>query len=140
MSFLKSLLLASFFSLPLWADAALGESLERQVWAHMKNRDSTALQACMASDFLSEHNDGPRTREQELVLMQNLALGKYELSDFVVTDRGDVMIVSYKVRTSERIDDDLLSTAPAFRLSVWHKQKDAWLWVAHANLNPIPNK
>ena len=97
----------------------------------------SALEKKIAPGFQSVHEDGTRSREEELKLLQELNLGEYTLSDLKVTQVGPVIIVSYFVSTEETIEGKRLSTSPAARLSIFLKTDSGWQWIAHANLNPF---
>ncbi|MFN4173703.1 MAG: nuclear transport factor 2 family protein [Parachlamydiaceae bacterium] len=122
----------------LFADAALGEKLERAMWEDMKHRNYTAVESNIADQFQSIHTFGALTREAEIDLIKNLYLGNYEISDFKGVENEDTIVVSYLISVKEKIDDKNLSEKPAPRLSVWKKINGKWQWIAHANLKDIP--
>ena len=67
------------------ADARLGEKLVRDLWAALKAGDVEALDTMIAPGFQSVHQDGARTRAQELALVEHLNMGEYSLSGFKIT-------------------------------------------------------
>jgi hypothetical protein len=111
-------------------DAALGEELVRGFFA---NPASVSL----AAGFQSVHEDGARDRDAELALLKQLQLGHYMLADFKVTREADLLIVTYSVTAREMIDGQPVSTEPAYRLSVFIPDGEAWQLLAHANLAAI---
>ena len=119
------------------AELSLGEQLVRQLWADMKARNIEAIEKMIAPGFQSVHEDGSRDREAEIELIKGLDLGKYTLSDFVVTENGPVIVVSNFVSVEETIGGERLSTEPAARLSVWLNTNGVWQWIIHANLKPL---
>ena len=117
---------------------ALGENLVRQFWADMKSENIDALKDAMDEGFQSIHQDGPRTKEEELALIKNLHLGEYTLSNFKTTVCGDAIIVTYTVQvTRETIDGKKMPTSPAQRMTVFLKSGDSYKLIAHANLESL---
>jgi hypothetical protein len=114
-----------------------GEKLVRQLWADIKSNNMAAVGKKTAFGFQSIHQDGARTREQELALIKKLELGEYTLSDFKVSQNGPVIIATYFVSVGETIDGTRLSAKPAARLSAFLKTDSGWQWIAHANLKPL---
>lgn len=114
-----------------------GQKLVEQAFELMKKADVTALDAFMAPEFQSIHSDGPRTKEQELALINDLNLGDYTLDSFQESNDGDVIVVTYRVSVMETIDGEVLSSTPAPRMSVFRYNHKGWQWVAHANLKPL---
>ncbi|MBW1771211.1 MAG: nuclear transport factor 2 family protein [Deltaproteobacteria bacterium] len=105
-------------------EVELGEKLVRQLWADIKDRNTEGAGKMIAQGFQSVHQDGARNREQEIGLIKELDLGKYNLSDFTVTQNGPVI-------------GKRLSTEAAPRLDVFLKTDSGWQLIAHANLKPL---
>ncbi len=114
-----------------------GEKLVRKFWTDIKSRDIAAIEKYIAKGFQSVHQDGPRTREQEIELIKGLYLGEYTLSNFKVTQNGPVIVATYLVSVKENINGRRLSSQPASRLSIFLKKDDGWKWIAHANLKSL---
>jgi len=107
--------------------AALGERLVRQCFA-----DPAAIK--LAKGFQSVHQDGTRNREEEYATLKQLGLRRLTLSDFKVTRRENLLIVTYAAAVQETIDGQETTAAPAYRLSVFTESGKDWLLLAHANL------
>lgn len=122
---------------PLFS-VSLGEKLETQMWEDMKHRNFNAVEDKIAQHFQSIHTFGALTRSAEIELIKDLYLGSYEISNVIVTDNGDTLVVTYLVSVKEKIENKQLSAKPAPRLSVWQKIDGKWQWIAHANLKEIP--
>jgi hypothetical protein len=118
-------------------EVELGEKLVRQLWADIKDRNAEGAGKMIAQGFQSVHQDGARNREQEIELIKELDLGKYDLSDFTVTQNGPVIVATNSVSAEETIDGKRLSTETAPRLDVFLKTDSGWQLIAHANLKPI---
>ena len=114
-----------------------GEKLVHKFWADIKTGDIAAIEKYMAKGFQSVHQDGTRTREQEIELIKGLYLGEYTLSNFKVTQNGPVILATYLVSVKETINGKRLSSEPAPRLSIFLKKDDGWKWIAHANLKSL---
>ncbi len=114
-----------------------GEKLVRKFWADIKTRDIAAIEKYMAKGFQSVHQDGTRTREQEIELIKGLYLGEYTLSNFKVTQNRPVIVATYLVSVKETINGKRLSSEPAARLSIFLKKDDGWKLIAHANLKSL---
>ena len=119
------------------ADAGFGEELVRRLWATLKAGNMEQIASGMAQGFQSVHQDGARTREQQLALTKDLHLGAYTLSSFQTTRNGPVLVVTYLVSVAETIDGKRLSKKPEPRLSVFLETDGRWQWMAHANLKPL---
>jgi hypothetical protein len=116
------------------SDAAMGERLVRGFFVDLAS-------AKMAKGVQSVHQDGARDRDTERKTLAGLNLKNYTLSDFKVTREGNVLIVTYTFAGHELIDGKPTSGKPAPRMSIFVESGKEWLWVAHANLNPIkPSK
>ncbi|MBW2566818.1 MAG: nuclear transport factor 2 family protein [Deltaproteobacteria bacterium] len=118
-------------------EVELGEKLVRQLWADIKDRNTEGAGKMIAQGFQSVHQDGARNREQEIGLIKELDLGKYNLSDFTVTQNGPVIVATNSVSAEETIDGKRLSTEAAPRLDVFLKTDSGWQLIAHANLKPL---
>jgi len=119
------------------ADADIGQKLVRDLWAKLKAGDATAVKQMMSPAFQSAHQDGARSRDEELALIANLHLGPYTLSNFKTTQDGPTLVVTYLVSVEETIDGKRLSRKPEPRLTVFIKSDTSWKWLAHANLKPL---
>lgn len=127
-------------SFPLFAEPSLGEKLETQMWEDMKHQNWTAVEDKIATKFQSIHTFGALTRQGEIDLIKDLYLGTYDISNVLVTENGDTLVVTYLISVKEKIEDKVLSAKPAPRMSVWQKINGKWQWIAHANLKEIPSE
>jgi len=118
-------------------EITLGETLVRQLWADLKDRDIEAVRKKFADGFQSVHQYGTNNREQEIELLKGLNLGEYTLSNFQTTRNGPVITAAYFISAEETINGKRLSNNPTPRMSVFLKTQDGWQWIAHANLKPM---
>ena len=114
-----------------------GEKLVRQAWSDMKSGNIEAIEKYIAQGFQSVHQDGSRTREQEIKLIKNLNMGEYTLSNFMVTQNGPVIIASYFVSVEETITGKRLSSKPTPRLSIFLYTASGWQWITHGNFKSL---
>ncbi len=112
-----------------------GEKLERQMWADIKAKKWPAVMDRLAMGFQSVYADGVRDYKQEVGLLKSLNPGKIGLSGFYVTEKGPVIVVTYRISVEETIDGKRVSVKDAPRQSVWLRTENGWKWIAHANLN-----
>jgi hypothetical protein len=115
----------------------LGEELLRQLWQDFKERDVSALEKMMVPGFQSIHQDRAGDRASELALIKGLHLSDFTLSNIVVTENENVLVVTYLVSVAETIEGRRLNREPASRLTVFVKSEEGWKWLAHANLKPF---
>ena len=116
----------------------LGKKLVYNFWNDLKQNNIESINKYMASGFQSIHNDGARSKEEELKLIKNLNLGDFELTNFKVTQADNLLVVTYFASVKETIDKKILKkTKPAARLSAWIKTDKGWLFAIHANLRPL---
>jgi len=110
-----------------------GEKLVHQIWGDMKSGNIKAIEKYTAQGFQSVHQDGARSREQEITLIKGLNLGEYTLSNFMVTQDGPVIVASYFVSVAETINGKRLSSEPTPRLSIFLNTASGWQWITHGN-------
>ena len=65
--------------------------------------------------------------------MKGMNLGPVQLKDFLVTQSGDNLIVSFWLAADEYHDGKALSSEFSPRLSVWKNKGDQWLCIAYAD-------
>lgn len=127
-------------ALPLHAsssDKTTGMQLVQQLFSDMKAGSIGPIETMMPEGFQSIHQDGARTRSEEIALMNNLHMGSISINDVVTTRSGKVLVVTYTVAALETIDGEKLSKSPAPRMSVFQETAHGWLWIAHANLRSV---
>lgn len=122
------------------ADAAVSETEAQaaiDAWlGALFTEDPAKVDAVLAPEFQILRSDGQRYDKVSYLK----ALPKYKkqptTSDLKVTGHGAVMVASYTVTTDQTVDGQPVA-AVAPRLSVFHKERDRWLIVAHANFARI---
>lgn len=139
---LKKILFAFLF-LPIFAfaDGSRGEKLLNHLWNDMKEGNVEKIKKYTSEDFQSVHFDGARDREQELVLIANLHMQAYSLTNVKITKERNLLIISYYAEVQTSINKTpYLEFSPTPRLTIFEKINGKWKWVAHANLAlPTPD-
>lgn len=134
-----AIVLLSCFS-SAWAnhDSASAKTVIENWFAAMKAGDENKAGSYLSSKFVSIHTDGKvRDKSQEMKLIKNLNMQEYDLSDFNFSQSGDVIVVTYKDKGVEKIDNKPINDKAAGRMAVLQKQSDKWLILAYANLDQI---
>jgi hypothetical protein len=91
--------------------------------ADIKAKNWQAVQSRIAEGFQSVHPDGVRDRAAEIALLKKMNFGDFTLSDFKSTTIGDNIVVTFTMSVAETIDGKRLPAKPAYRLSVWKKER-----------------
>ena len=135
----KKIWLALLLATPLclFGDGVDAQALEKQMWENIKNHKWSDLENRIAPCFQAALYDGVRSKEQYMSRAKALNLSDYILSNFTVTQRPGVMIVSYDAAVAETTEGKRLASN-ATRLSVWQEDNGNWQWIAHAILIPVP--
>jgi hypothetical protein len=68
-----------------------GEALVKQVWEAMKSSDMDFIESILAPGFQSIHQDGARTRDEQVELIKALNMGEYVLDNFKITQNENTM-------------------------------------------------
>ena len=140
--FLILVLCVFFFSLFAISEAAedvdsTEKKLVQQLWINFKTNNLEEFEKQIGSGFQSVHQDGTKDKDAQLGLIKGLNLSDYTISDYTVTAKGSVIIVTYKVTVEETLDGTRLPQHNVMRLSAWIKSEDDWKWIIHANLTAM---
>ncbi len=114
-----------------------GEGIVTELWSMFAEGNIDLVEKHMSEGFQSIHQDGARNKQTELKLLKGLDLSDYKLSDFNTTRYGGIYIVTYMIVVAETIDGESLEKNKAARMSIFERTNDGWIWLAHANLNPM---
>jgi hypothetical protein len=111
----------------------LGEKLERQSVQCLQDKNWDALEKMLDPACQFVGMDGACDRTSAIALMKGMNLGPVQLKDFLVTQSGDNLIVSFWLAADEYHDGKALSSEFSPRLSVWKNKGDQWLCIAYAD-------
>jgi len=104
----------------------------------LKQRIGTLLKAESPMDFSPFIEMGHEIERGESALLKSMNLGDFTLSNFKSTVVGDNIVVTFIMTVAQTIDGKQLPPKPAYRLSVWKKERAASSGISHANLASIP--
>jgi len=117
--------------------AAVGEQLYRSLIAQISACNWTVVEAMFAPGFQSVHADGARDRATEIQTIKDEKIADCKLTNFVVTQSGDCLVVTHIQSVEETIDGQRLPVQSSPRLTVWMKNSDSWQMISLANLRPL---
>jgi ketosteroid isomerase-like protein len=99
--------------------------------------DRTALMAILAPEFQIQRPDGTGYGREAYVAGEFLSISRFlGLADLNVTSTGDIMVVRYVLRLNSTLDGRPVEVE-APRLTVFRRDGDRWLVVAHANFAQV---
>ncbi len=98
--------------------------------------DPAQLDAVLAPEFQIQRADGTGLDKAGYIDGGAANLVEYELRDLVATQDDDIMVVRYLLVVSETISGQPVERV-APRLTVFRRDGDRWLVVAHANFAQV---
>lgn len=123
---------------PAFADAAADADVAVKGWLEaVSSPDEAVLGAALAPEFQILRSDGRGyDRSDYLATGRSRQERPPVAHDLIATEAGGVLVVRYQLDVEQTIDGGTVTgTAP--RLTVFRKDGDRWLVVAHANFAPI---
>lgn len=132
------ILLSGIFSFSKAQVENEAEELVNTIWTYFASNNTEALSEMMVEGFQSMHQDGPRTKDQELELISKLNLGEYSISYGNITTSDNILMVSYKMTVKETIKDKTYDDV-TWRFDVFGNIDGRWMWLSHVNLLPLKN-
>lgn len=116
------------------ADVAIAEATQNAFFGALKDGDSAALESLLSPAFQLVRADGSSANREEY-LANPATMDSFELTDFVTTREGDVIVARFLGATAETIDGQTYATQPAPRIAVMQQDGDQWRIVAQVNFN-----
>lgn len=99
--------------------------------------DRAALLELLAPEFQIQRPDGTGYDREAYVAGEFLTIAEFlGLSDLRVTANGDIMVARYVLHLNSTLDGRVVE-ALAPRLTVFRREGDTWLVVAHANFAQV---
>lgn len=125
----------------VFADATGGESAERAFWQAVQQKHWNAINTCLAPNFVFVSPTGRLERAAAFAGMQKLNLDEASMGDITTEMNGNTFVVIYTLTLRGTRDGQPLPTAPERRVSVWQRQKNSWVLIAHTILTNgvVPN-
>lgn len=104
----------------------------------MKDKQYDKAAEFLAPEFVSIHTDGKvRNKDEEMALIKKLNMKNYNLNSFKFSESDDIIIVTFKDKGEEKIDNKRIANVNAGRMAVLQEHNDTWKIVAYANLDRI---
>ena len=116
-----------------------GSALVNEYFTILQQPDAAKadqLKTFLAPEFQIVRDTGDQLGK-DAYLQNPASVATYSLSDLVVTQGSDVLVVSYVVTTEETINGVTQSTAKP-RLSVFRWVDGGWHLAAHSNFGALP--
>ncbi len=113
---------------------AQAEELERLSVKLIQDKNWEALEKMLAPGCQFVSSQGSCDKESAMRLMRDMHLGPVKFKDFMVTEAGDNLIISFWIAALEYRDGKELSPEYSPRLSVWKKIDGQYLCIAYADL------
>lgn len=107
-----------------WKNTTSVEAMERLLWQEIAAGNWVEVEAHLASNFSNSMAGGVLDKNQTIAHWKAEKPANVALGEFAVTDHGSATVVTY---TWAKGDGPLER-----RMSVWQKQKEGWVMVAHA--------
>ncbi len=118
---------------PARAQTAADAEAAVMVWLNaIKSGDAARISAILAPEFQIQRADGTGFDRVGYLTGFAIITEIIAVSDVVVTAAGDIMVVRYQLRLTSTVDGRP-TEALAPRLTVFRREGDVWLVVAHAN-------
>ena len=125
----------------VFADATGGEDAERSFWRAVQQKQWNAINTCLAPNFVFATPNGRVERAQALENIRKLDVKQFSMGDLTTEMNGNTFVVIYNLVLEGTRDGRPLSGAPQHRVSIWQRQKNSWVLIAHTVLanEAVPN-
>lgn len=107
-----------------WKNTTSVEAMERLLWQEIGAGNWAEVEAHLAANFSNSMAGGVLDKRQTIEHWKAEKPADVALGEFAVTDHGSATVVTY---TWAKANGPLER-----RMSVWQKQKEGWVMVAHA--------
>ena len=115
-----------------FADATGGEGLERVFWKEIAARNWTEIERVLASNYMGTAPGGMMDRAAALDQYRTWQLKDYSLGDLKTEMNGSTFVVTYTITLNGNAGAQPLPTGPQHMMSVWQRQKEGWVEIAHS--------
>lgn len=115
-------------------DTEIAEDTQNAFFQALRDGDAAALDQILSPAFQLVRADGSALTKSEY-LANPATMKSFELSDFVTTREGDIIVAEFMGATDEVIDGQEFARAPAARFAVMQKDGDTWRIIAQVNFN-----
>ena len=107
-----------------WKNTTSVEAMERLLWQEVKAGNWVEVEAHLASNFTASTAAGVLDKQQTIARWKANPMVDIAIGEVAVTDNGETTVVTYTVSPA--------TGATERRMSVWQKQKEGWVMIAHA--------
>ena len=107
-----------------WKNTTSVEAMERLLWQEVAAQNWVEVEAHLAANFTMSTAGSVLDKPQAIARWRAMPKAEVALGEFAVTDHGATTVVTYTLAVA----DGPLER----RVSVWQKQKEAWVMIAHA--------
>ncbi len=119
------------------SDATGGEGLERVFWKNIRSANWVELDRSLASNYSGVTPSGTLDRSATIMQYRSWRLKDYALGDLKTELNGTTIVVTYTitlngVASNGSAGSQPLPSMPQHMMTVWHKQKAAWVVIAHS--------
>jgi ketosteroid isomerase-like protein len=118
----------------VFADATGGEGAERAFWLAVQQKHWNAINTCLAPNFVFVTPTGRTERAAALQGLEKLNLDEASMGDITTEMNGNTFVVIYTLNLRGTRDGQPLPAIPQRRVSVWQRQKNSWVLIAHTLL------
>lgn len=107
-----------------WKNTTSVEAMERLLWQEIQAGNWVEVEARLASNFTASTAEGVLDKAQTIARWKSWPRAAAALGEVAVTDNGETTVVTYNYASP--------AGGPSRRVSVWQKQKDGYVLIAHA--------
>jgi hypothetical protein len=116
------------------ADIAIAEETQNAFFTALAEGDNEALAELLSPAFQLVRADGSSANRDQY-LANPATMDSFELTDFVTTREGDLIVARFLGTTQETVEGQTYASEPAPRFAVMQKEGDTWRIVAQVNFN-----
>ena len=116
------------------ADTEIAVATQNAFFAALQDGDKVALDQLLSPAFQLVRSDGS-TADKAEYMANPATMNSFELTDFVVSRDGDVIVARFNGTTGEIINGQQYNGSPAPRFAVMVKEGDTWRIVGQVNFN-----
>jgi outer membrane murein-binding lipoprotein Lpp len=115
-------------------DVKIAEDTQNAFFQALKDGDAAALEKLLSPAFQLVRADGSSATKSEY-LANPATMNSFELTDFITTREGDLIVAKFVGTTNEVIDGTEYKGDPADRFAVMQRNGDTWRIIAQVNFN-----
>ena len=115
------------------ADATGGVGFEQGFWREIQAQNWKVLEQHVAGNFVYVTPTGRLERASAIEEIEKMRVSDYAIGDITTEMNGDIFVVTYTIMLH---GSSGFPSQPQRRMSVWQKQKAAWVIIAHSVLGP----